>query len=72
MDHAEEARRLFMAGYNCAQAVFCAFRDVTGLDKEESFHLVSYQLWRILSLRGLREKVCIGSDIKQFLNPVEK
>ncbi len=31
MDHAEEARRLFLEGYNCAQAVFCAFRDETGL-----------------------------------------
>lgn len=49
-----------------------ALCDMTGLDKEESFHLVSYQLWRILSLRCLREKVCIGTDIQQFLNPVEK
>ena len=49
-----------------------ALCDVTGLDKEESFHLVSYQLWRILSLRGLREKVCIGTGIQQFLNHVEK
>ncbi len=32
MTHAEEARRLFLQGYNCAQAVFCAFCDETGLD----------------------------------------
>ncbi len=31
-DHAERARELFFEGYNCAQAVFCAFCDVTGLD----------------------------------------
>ena len=33
MNHEDEARRLFLAGYNCAQAVFCAFCDVTGLDR---------------------------------------
>ena len=32
MDHGEEAKRLFLAGYNCAQAVFCAFCDDTGMD----------------------------------------
>lgn len=34
MDHAREAQRLFLEGYNCAQAVFCAFIDSTGLDIE--------------------------------------
>ena len=32
IDHAQRARELFMEGYNCAQAVACAFCDVTGLD----------------------------------------
>ncbi len=32
VNHGEEARRLFLSGYNCAQAVFCAFCDETGLD----------------------------------------
>ena len=32
MDHAAEAKRLFLMGYNCAQAVFCAFCDETGLE----------------------------------------
>ncbi len=32
--HEQAARELFLNGYNCAQAVFCAFCDVTGLDKE--------------------------------------
>ena len=32
MDHAKKAERLFLEGYNCAQAVFCAFCDETGLD----------------------------------------
>ena len=31
IDHAQRARELFMEGYNCAQAVACAFCDVTGL-----------------------------------------
>ena len=41
MDHAEEARRLFLEGYNCSQAVFCAFRDVTGLDLDTAARLSS-------------------------------
>ncbi len=41
MDHAEEARRLFLEGYNCAQAVFCAFRDLTGLELDEAARLSS-------------------------------
>ena len=41
MDHGEEARRLFMMGDNCAQSVFCAFRDETGLSLEESARLAS-------------------------------
>lgn len=41
MDHAEEAKRLFLEGYNCAQAVFCAFRDQTGLGLEAAARLAS-------------------------------
>ena len=41
MDHAEKARALFLEGYNCAQAVFCAFDDPTGLDRETSARLAS-------------------------------
>ena len=41
MDHAEKARTLFLEGYNCAQAVFCAFEDLTGLDREKSARLAS-------------------------------
>ena len=41
MDHAERARALFYQGYNCSQAVFCAFADVTGLDPETSARLAS-------------------------------
>ena len=41
MNHGEEAKRLFMAGYNCAQAVFCAFCDVTGLDIDAAARLSS-------------------------------
>ena len=41
MNHTEEAQRLFMQGYNCAQAVFCAFRDETGLSLEDAARLSS-------------------------------
>lgn len=40
-DHAEYARELFFKGYNCAQSVFCAFCDVTGLDLDTAAKLSS-------------------------------
>lgn len=39
--HAAGAKALFLEGYNCAQAVFCAFGDVTGLDRDTSARLAS-------------------------------
>ena len=41
IDHAERARALFLEGYNCAQAVTCAFDDVTGLDTAAAARLAS-------------------------------
>ena len=41
MNHEEEAKRLFMQGYNCAQAVFCAFCDETGLDIDTAARMTS-------------------------------
>ena len=41
MNHSEEAGRLFLEGYNCAQAVCCAFCDLTGLSIEEAARLSS-------------------------------
>ena len=40
INHAEKATELFTKGYNCAQAVFTAFCDVTGYD-EKSALLIS-------------------------------
>ena len=40
-NHAERARQLFFEGYNCAQAVLCAFSDVTGYDMETSARMAS-------------------------------
>ncbi len=37
MNHVEKAKELFLKGYNCAQAVFVAFSDVTGLTEEQAF-----------------------------------
>ena len=41
INHAERARALFFEGYNCAQAVACAFGDVTGLDIDTAARLAS-------------------------------
>lgn len=40
-ERGEKARALFDEGYNCAQAVFAAFEDVTGFDRETSVRLAS-------------------------------
>ena len=34
MDHSIKAAELFLGGCNCAQAVFLAFSDVTGMDRK--------------------------------------
>ena len=39
--HEEKAVALFKEGYNCAQAVFAAFSDVTGIDEQTSVRLAS-------------------------------
>ena len=39
--YGEKAKALFGEGYNCAQAVFAAFSDVTGIDFEKSVKLSS-------------------------------
>ena len=41
MSHKEKAAELFNNGYNCAQAVFGAFGDVTGIDFEIGMKLSS-------------------------------
>ncbi len=41
MDHGIQAAELFLQGYNCAQSVFLAFSDVTGLDNELALRLSS-------------------------------
>ena len=41
MTRPEKAKELFENGYNCAQAVFCAFEDVTGFDRETALRFSS-------------------------------
>ena len=41
MDHPQQARENFLRGYNCAQSVFCAFCDETGLEEEAAARLAS-------------------------------
>ena len=40
-DHKELASQYFASGMNCAQSVFTAFSDVTGLDKDTAMRLSS-------------------------------
>ena len=39
--HSTIAKELFESGCNCAQAVLCAFQDITGLDRETAMRLSS-------------------------------
>ena len=39
MDHSIQAGELFLGGVNCAQAVFLAFTDVTGMDRKTAAKL---------------------------------
>ncbi len=41
MDHSQRAGDLFRQGYNCAQASFAAFSDLTGLSEAEALRLAS-------------------------------
>lgn len=41
MKHSEKAAELFTKGYNCSQAVFAAFCDVTGMDEKTALALSS-------------------------------
>ncbi len=41
MTHPELAKHLFERGHNCAQAVFLAFSDLTGLDEDTALKLSS-------------------------------
>lgn len=41
MKHDEIAKNLFLEGYNCAQAVFAAFCDVTGMEMKTALQLAS-------------------------------
>ncbi len=41
MERAHYAAELFLEGYNCAQAVCIAFRDLTGLSREQAAKMAS-------------------------------
>ena len=40
-ERAQKAKKYFESGYNCSQAVACAFADVTGMSEETAARLVS-------------------------------
>lgn len=39
MTYVEKAKENHKKGYNCAQAVFCAFADMLGLDEEQAYSI---------------------------------
>ncbi len=39
MNHVEKARELFLAGYNCSQAVFAAFATEYGIDEKTALSI---------------------------------
>ncbi len=39
MTHAEIAREYFIKGYNCSQAVFAAYSDITGIDPKNALRI---------------------------------
>lgn len=41
INHREKAKEYFLSGYNCAQSVFMAFCEETGLDEETAAKLAS-------------------------------
>ncbi len=41
MQHEEKAFALFLSGYNCAQSVFAAFTDTTGIEESLSLKLAA-------------------------------
>lgn len=41
INHAEKAKSLFESGYNCCQAVLCAYADELGLDETSALKIAS-------------------------------
>ena len=41
MDRKNKAKQLFLKGNNCAQSVFAAFSDITGIDEKSAFFIAS-------------------------------
>ena len=64
IDHEARAKDLFKAGYNCAQSVFCAFCDETGIDFNEAAKLSSSfggGLGRLREVCGAVSGMCLAA-----------
>ena len=46
VNHAEKAKSLFESGYNCCQAVLCAYADELGLDNDRSVNMTSTEVFK--------------------------
>ena len=53
-EHERTSETLFREGYNCAQAVFTAFCDVTGMDRETALRISSSLAADGAHARGVR------------------
>ena len=60
MDHSIMAGELFLGGCNCAQAVFLAFSDVTGIDRKTAARLSSPSaaVWAVCGRSAVPSAVC--------------
>ena len=54
INHEEKAHELFKQGYNCAQSVFAAFCDVTGIDFETAIK----PAWEACGTPAVRSPEC--------------
>ncbi|WP_428074151.1 C-GCAxxG-C-C family protein [Candidatus Avelusimicrobium luingense] len=67
MTKAEQAKQLFLDGYNCAQAVFCAFADELGIDQKTALSLSACfggGLGRQREVCGAVSGMCMALSVK--------
>ena len=68
-ERVERARNYFLEGYNCAQAVFLAFGDLTGMDETTAARLVSSFGGGMGRMREVCGAVSGMAFVASFLSP---
>lgn len=76
MKYGDQAVALFKRGYNCAQSVFCAFCDVTGIPMEEALRLSSSfggGIGRLRETCGAFSGLCMAAGfLYGYADPVDQ